>query len=111
MPACQENEGLLMGKQHRAKGDTRTTKQRGYGIQHQKLRAQWKRVVEAGQAQCHATTCLMQSRAIMPTEPWDLGHDPHRNWTGPEHRRCNRADGARRKNNPTPPPPRRSREL
>ena len=85
-----------MASRTRAKG---TTTQRGYGAQHQALRAKWKPLVEAGQVRCHATHCLMQSRWIQPGTLWDLGHTPdRRGWTGPEHRRCNRADGAVRGN-------------
>lgn len=73
------------------------TTHRGYGGQHQTLRAKWKRVVDAGNAQCHATICLHRTRWIAPGQPWDLGHTPDRTaWTGPEHRACNRADGGRR---------------
>jgi hypothetical protein len=75
------------------------TTQRGYGNDHQKVRARWQPIVNAGQAYCHAVICLMPDRRIMPGTPWDLGHTPDRTtWTGPEHQRCNRADGARRGN-------------
>ena len=53
-----------------------TTTQRGYGGQHQKLRAQWKPVVDAGQAYCHAIVCLKADRWIPPGTPWHLGHSP-----------------------------------
>ena len=76
-----------------------TTTQRGYGSQHQKLRAQWKPIVDAGQAWCHATTCLKADRRIQPGTPWHLGHTEDRSsWTGPEHEQCNESDGARRGN-------------
>ena len=66
---------------------------------HQQVRARWAPVVAAGQGYCHADICLMTTRWIPPGTPWDLGHDPARTtWTGPEHRKCNRADGARRLN-------------
>ena len=72
---------------------------RGYGYQHQQLRAWWKPIVEAGGVLCHAKTCVMPSRTIEPTEAWHLGHTEDRTrWTGPEHVRCNTSDGARRKN-------------
>ncbi len=75
------------------------TAARGYGGGHQRLRAQWKPAVDAGQVCCHAAVCLMPSRWIMPGTPWDLGHTPDRaTWTGPEHQRCSRADGPRRGN-------------
>lgn len=76
-----------------------TTAQRGYAGPHQKLRAQWKPIVDAGDASCHAIICLMPTRWIAPGTRWHLGHTPDRSaWTGPEHERCNEADGARRGN-------------
>jgi hypothetical protein len=72
------------------------TADRGYGGPHQKLRAQWKPLVDAGRVSCHAAICLKPSRQIIPGTPWDLGHTPDRSaWTGPEHQECNRADGNR----------------
>ena len=76
-----------------------STTARGYGSAHQKLRARWRPIVEEGQAYCHATICLMTTRWIPPHSSWHLGHTPDRTgWTGPEHERCNEADGARRGN-------------
>jgi hypothetical protein len=80
----------------RARG---TTRERGYSGQHPKLRAQWQPIVDAGRAYCHATICVMLTRWIQPGTPWNLGHTPDRDrWTGPEHERCNKSDGARRGN-------------
>lgn len=84
-----------------------TTSGRGYGSQHQKLRAQWKPLVDSGQVQCHAIVCLEErdggSRWITPGSPWHLGHTPDRSgWTGPEHARCGAADGATRGNQDRP---------
>ena len=76
-----------------------TTTQRGYGTPHQKLRNQWKPLVDTGQVQCHATTCHEPTRWITPGTPWHLGHTTDRQtWTGPEHQHCSTADGARRGN-------------
>lgn len=76
-----------------------TSTQRGYGTAHKKLRAQWEPLVASGQAFCHSAVCLMASRWIQPGTPWHLGHTPDRTgWTGPEHEKCNEADGARRGN-------------
>lgn len=75
------------------------TARRGYGGDFQRQRAQWRPVVDSGGAFCHAAICLMASRHITPGTPWDLGHTPDRSRiTGPEHRRCNRSEGARRGN-------------
>jgi hypothetical protein len=66
----------------------RSTNARGYGHVHQTLRKRWAPKVAVG-----SVTCARCGELIDPGEPWDLGHDDHdRNrWTGPEHRRCNRA--------------------
>ena len=79
-----------------------STTERGYGAEHRAERERWRPTVEAGQAMCHATRCLIEedagTRSIQPTAKWDLGHTPDRSaWTGPEHERCNRADGGRRR--------------
>jgi hypothetical protein len=75
----------------------KTTTQAGYGWAHQQQRAKWVPIVAAGQATCHARICLLPSRWIRPGTPWDMGHNDARTaWTGPEHSRCNRADGARK---------------
>lgn len=73
--------------------------QRGYTYTHFKLRKAWAPQVAAGMVQCHAVTCLMPTRWIAPGSDWDLGHTPDRSqWTGPEHRKCSRSDGAVRGN-------------
>ena len=70
----------------------RTTTQRGYGVDHQRARARWQRIVDTGEAAC--TRCKLP---IGPNDPWDLGHDDHdrAKYTGPEHPACNRAEGGR----------------
>jgi hypothetical protein len=70
---------------------------RGYGARHKQLRREIGRQVAAG-----GVACARCGREIYPFEPWDLGHhDFDRSvYTGPEHRRCNRATarhGRRRK--------------
>jgi hypothetical protein len=79
------------------------TAARGYGGEHQKRHAWWEPHVQTGCVPCHADICLEvrdgRSRLIAPGTPWTLGHTPDRSgWTGPEHRRCGAADGARRGN-------------
>ena len=84
----------------RARGKTAA---RGYGGPHRKLKEQWRPHVDVGQTWCVAGICLEQldgrTRWIRPGTPWNLGHTADRTaWTGPEHERCNKADGARRGN-------------
>ena len=91
-----------------------STTSRGYGRPHQKLRASWKPYVESGLVDCHAMECLQEQdghgRRIAPGAPWDLGHTLDRtNWTGPEHRRCNRHENAVRTNRKRGQQTRRSR--
>jgi len=70
-----------------------STTARGYGAAHQRERAKWKRSVDAGEVNC--SRC---GQWIQPGAPWDLGHaDDRTAYTGPECRRCNRADGGRRR--------------
>lgn len=74
-------------EQDRARG---SRQQRGYGPDHDRLRAQLDPIVQAGQAIC------MRCTQPIPPGPWDLGHtDDRTTWTGPEHPKCNRAAGGR----------------
>lgn len=67
---------------------------RGYGSKHRAERARWLPTVKRGETECSRCCYLIE-----PDEPWDLGHsDDRTTWTGPEHRDCNRADGARKRN-------------
>lgn len=65
-----------------------------YGAAHQKLRADWKHRIDAGEViRCHhLPACLEQDTRIYPGSKWDLGHrdDDPTQYTGPEHPRCNR---------------------
>lgn len=79
------------------------TNARGYDKSHRAKRAWWKPRVERGEVECHAAICLVErdggTRFIAPGSEWDLGHTADRlTWTGPEHRRCNRSEGATRGN-------------
>lgn len=70
-----------------------TTAARGYGAEHQRMRASWAPLVSAGQV-----TCWRCGEPIEPGTPWDLGHDDQdRGITrGPEHAyRCNRRTAGR----------------
>jgi hypothetical protein len=74
---------------------------RGYGTGHRALRRLWAPQVAAGVVRCgRGADCLFAvdgvAGLIGPGEPWDLGHTPDRmGYTGPEHRRCNRATASR----------------
>ena len=87
----------------------------GMGSPHQKRRALLAPIVAAGQ-----TRCARCHELIRPGEPWDLGHvdgtDRHAQvYSGPEHRRCNRAAGGRQSGGrvqwrPGPPEPEPERD-
>ena len=77
-------------KREAARGNSN---ERGYGVQHQKLRASYQRRMTRGEV----FTCW---RCGLPVDPhaWDLGHvdgDKSR-YRGPEHPACNRATKAHR---------------
>ena len=69
------------------------TNERGYGLEHKKLRAKLERLVAAGEA-----VCWRCGLPIHPGERWDLGHDDADRaiYRGAEHARCNRASASRR---------------
>ena len=75
------------------------TTERGYGTKHQRLRSIFVNAVNSGQVLC--SRC---GQLIAPGEPWDLGHvDGDRSrYSGPEHRRCNRATAGRRRKSSRP---------
>jgi hypothetical protein len=73
------------------------TSARGYGWEHQKIRRQWAKIIEAEGTDCHALVCVMPTREIGPGDAWHLGHTADRGgYTGPEHPKCNTRDGAKR---------------
>lgn len=69
------------------------TAARGYGGGHQKLRAQVKKLVEAG-----GVVCWRCGLPIDPNGKFDLGHDDvdRSVYRGPEHVGCNRATSGRK---------------
>jgi len=71
-----------------------TLKEQGYGADHFRRRKALIPLVATGQVQC--ARCF---EFIAPGEPWDLGHDDvdRTRYSGPEHRRCNRATAGRQK--------------
>jgi hypothetical protein len=87
---CRKQYERVKSRERRKK--LGSTKARGYGITHEKTRARWARSVKAG-----TVSCARCGYPISPDEPWDLGHvdgDKTR-YSGPEHRRCNRATAGR----------------
>lgn len=74
----------------RARG---TTTERGYGAEHQRLRAAWQERIDDGEL----VLCPRCGEPVEPGMEWDLGHSDDRNsYSGPEHsRECNRAAGGR----------------
>jgi hypothetical protein len=83
----------------------RTTR-RGYGWDHQRLRAAWQRLVEVG-----AVTCSHCGERIRPGQRWHLAHaeiaGAHRAglYAGPQHERCNVAAAQGKRYRPRPRPP------
>jgi hypothetical protein len=67
------------------------TVERGYGVEHKRLRAAWAPIVARGTVPCRR--CGLP---IPPDGEWDLGHhDTDRSLpAAPEHRRCNRQAAA-----------------
>lgn len=97
-PGCPEltNGGRCASHRTEYERQRGTRQQRGYGSEHDRLRARWKPKVEACTVHCHAKVCVMPVRLILPGQLWDLGHTDDRTaWTGPEHATCNRAAGGR----------------
>lgn len=75
----------------------RSTASRGYGTAHQRERARHEPAVEAGEAFCCETVCIMPTRWIRPGSPWHLAHTEDRTaWLGPSHAACNLAERNRR---------------
>ena len=71
-----------------------TTTQRGYGTEHQRLRAMWQARLDQGE-RVACPTCGKQVSA--DPKLWDLGHDDDRSrYLGPQHVACNRATSVRR---------------
>jgi hypothetical protein len=65
-----------------------------YGNTHQLRRRGIAPLVEAG-----LVNCARCGKRIKPGDPWDLGHIDGSNqevYSGPEHRRCNRATSRHR---------------
>lgn len=71
-----------------------------YPWAHWQERQRLKPIVAQGTTICARAAlgqCAMPKPVILPGQPWDLGHPDHdrTRWSGPEHRRCNRAAAAR----------------
>lgn len=70
-----------------------STSDRGYGWQHQQLRAWWKPKVNAGHVRCARCKRLIKPDPSQFGDGWQLDHDPtdqtRRKYLGPSHTRCN----------------------
>jgi hypothetical protein len=76
------------------------TTARGYGSAHQRERRRWARELK----RLGVLPCARCGGDIYDGQPFDLGHtDDRTTYTGPEHVRCNRADGGRRRHKPAMP--------
>jgi hypothetical protein len=92
-PGCPELTDQRRCSTHAGAYEQRrgTRQQRGYGAEHDRLRAKWKPKVERCEVKCARCTQL-----ILPGQTWDLGHTDDRTaWTGPEHATCNRSAGGK----------------
>ncbi len=71
-----------------------STSDRGYGTEHQRVRAEWAPAVATG-----IVVCWRCRRVIPAGAKWDLGHDDadRSRYRGPEHLKCNRATAGRRR--------------
>lgn len=104
VPGCGEliprqTRGRRCATHRRQLEDERGSRQaRGYGSDHDALRASYQRRMDAGER----FTCWRCSTPINPTS-WQLGHDDHdrSRYHGPECVPCNAATRGR---HPTPPP-------
>lgn len=73
-----------------------TTTSRGYGSDHQRLRKEWDKEVQAGRAHCWRPDCR---KWLPPGQPWHLGHlDDRSGYGGPECPPCNLKHAARKGN-------------
>ena len=92
-PALLDRPGRCPSCQQAYEARRGTPAQRGYDQAHRNRRTEWAPKVATG-----LTPCWRCGELILPTEPWDLGHDDtDRTITrGPEHaNRCNRAAAGR----------------
>ena len=65
--------------------------ERGYGLAHDKLRAQWAPQVATGTVKCARCHNLIE-----PGTPWALDHaDDRASYLGPSHAHCNNSAGGK----------------
>lgn len=69
-----------------------------YSPLHKAVRESWAPRVASGTTQCAEAICFYADRRIHPEQPWDLAHSPDgTTYLGPAHAKCNRSEGARRR--------------
>jgi hypothetical protein len=70
-----------------------TTKERGYGPEHRKLRALWVKRVKRG-----GVTCCLCQQEILSWQPFHLDHDVDRTrYRGCAHVYCNESEPGKRR--------------
>jgi len=71
---------------------------RKYPSRHDDIRAAWTPRVSTGNVLCQEVVCLYSDRRILPGMAWDLAHNEDgTTYRGPAHAKCNRSEGARRR--------------
>jgi len=91
---CRSLNKRLRDREREQRGRVRPTpKDRGYGVEHRRLRVRLQRLVDAGLA-----LCARCGKPVLPGQSWDLGHDDHdrSRYNGIECVPCNRATAGRR---------------
>lgn len=73
----------------------RSTNQRGYGAEHQRLRKQWAKLLDdIGQLPCTRASDRQCSGFVTRGQEWELDHtDDRTGYLGIAHKACNRRHG------------------
>lgn len=75
-----------------------------YGDEHKAEREKYASFIEVHGFICMERVCVWPTRVILPGGRWDLAHDHERggkrDYLGPAHRECNKAEAYRRRGTP-----------